>query len=66
MLRALILVALSSSVAFADASKDAVAGAVVHAPKLAHSIVDRAPVVKDDPSASKTAPLVSLPTSKLK
>ena len=71
MLRAVLFLAISaSSVAFADASKDAVAGApgarMVHAPKLAHALVDRAPVVKDEPSASKTAPLVPLPSSKLK
>jgi hypothetical protein len=57
----------ASSTAFADASKDAVAGAVMHGevklPREAH----RPPVmVKDEPSTSKTAPLWPMPASKLK
>ena len=76
MTRLTLLACLAfSTVAFADASKDPVAGApatVVHGdvkiqrPSTASDDKSRLPPVKDEPSATKTMPLVSLPASKLK
>lgn len=63
----LFLVLVAPAVALADASKDAVAGAVVHGEiKIQKEEKPRVPVVKDEPTASKTAPLVWLPSAKQK
>jgi hypothetical protein len=66
----LLALALSSvaSTAYADASKDAlVTGAVLHGEiKVQKDDKTRLPPVKDEPSASKTSPLVRLPAAKLK
>ena len=63
----LILALVSPSLAFADASKDAVAGAVMHGEvKVQKDEKQRVPVVKDEPTASKTAPFAFLTAAKTK
>lgn len=61
-----ILALVSPSLAFADASKDAVAGAVMHGEVKVQKDEKRVPVVKDEPTASKTAPFAFLTAAKTK
>jgi hypothetical protein len=60
----LILAFLAPSLALADASKDAVAGAVMHGEVKVPKDEKRTPVVKDEPTASKTAPFAFLTAPK--
>jgi hypothetical protein len=63
----LILAFVSPSLAFADASKDAVAGAVMHGEvKVPSKDEKKAPVVKDEPTASKTATFAFFSAGKTK
>jgi hypothetical protein len=62
---ALILI-FAPSLALADASKDAVAGVVIHGDTKVPRDDKRVPNVKDEPTASKTAPLFWLTASKTK
>jgi len=62
----LLAILAAPSLALADASKDAVAGAVMHGELKVPRDEKRVPVVKDEPTASKTSPLVWLPSAKQK
>jgi hypothetical protein len=62
----LILALVSPSLAFADASKDAVAGAVMHGEVKVPKDEKRTPVVKDEPTASKTGTFAFLTAAKQK
>lgn len=62
----LLAILMAPAAALADASKDAVAGAVMHGEVKVPRYEKRVPAVKDEPTASKTAPLVWFPAGKLK